>query len=183
MLVHNYQTTRHDITDSNKYDIVLKWKLWTGLSFTLKFEGRRPWKPLRPSEQRPLWFTSAKRCWMISLSSMQWDFFGSLDMPEYGVMKSPMGSQGAVLLWRFSDPSRPWGSLGKIYKWGSVADWLTSTETNGKVLVIPEGRLTSLSRDLVWAPGQNLWPLIGLNPGLWLAFSWVITPWGDISTY
>ena len=26
----HYQTTRHDCPDNNKYDIVLKWKLWTG---------------------------------------------------------------------------------------------------------------------------------------------------------
>ena len=30
----------------------------------------------------------------------------------------------------------------------------------GKVLVIPYDRLESLSRDLVWVPGRNLWPLI-----------------------
>jgi len=95
----------------------------------------------------------------------------------------PMGSWGVALLWGFSDPSWPWGSLGEIYKWGSVAGWLTSTGPNGKVLVIPKGRLASLSGDLVWVPGQNLWPLIGLNPGSWLAFSQVTTPWGDISTY
>jgi len=35
---------------------------------------------------------------MISLSSMQQAFFGSLDMLEYEVMKSPMGSRGAALL-------------------------------------------------------------------------------------
>jgi len=135
-----------------------------------------PWKPLRPSEQRLIWFTSVKRHWMISLSGMRWAFFGSPDMPEYGVMKSPMGSQGAALLWGFSDPSRRWGYLGEIYKWGSIAGWLTSTGPNGDVLVTPKGRFTSLSQDLVWAPGQNLWPLIGLNPGPWLAFSQVIHP-------
>jgi len=84
---------------------------------------------------------------------------------------------------RFLGPEPALGSLGKIYKWGSVAGWLTSKEPDGEVLAIPKGRLTSLSRDLVWAPGQNLWPSIGLNPGPWLAFSWVVTPWGDISTY
>ena len=50
----------------------------------------------------------------------------------------------------------PWGSLGEIYKRGSVANWLTNAGPNGKVLVIPKGRLASLSRDLVWVPGQNL---------------------------
>jgi len=88
---------------------------------TLLFTAMLSWKPLRPSEQRTLWFISAKRRWMISLSGMRWAFFGSPDMLEYGVMKSQMGSRGAALLWGFSDPSRPWGSLGEIYKWGSVA--------------------------------------------------------------
>jgi len=32
---------------------------------------------------------------MISLSGMWWAFFGSPDMLEYEVMKSPMGSRGA----------------------------------------------------------------------------------------
>jgi len=63
------------------------------------------------------------------------------------------------------------------------AGWPTSTGPNGEVLVIPKGRLESLSRDLVWVPGQNLWPLIRFNPGLYLAFLRVITPWGNISTY
>ena len=54
-------------------------------------------------------------------------------MLEYKVMKSPMGSQGVALLWGFLDPSQPWGSLGEIYKRGSVAGRPTSTGPNGKV--------------------------------------------------
>jgi len=69
-----------------------------------------------------IWFTSAKRRWTTSLPSMQWAHIGSQDMLEYEVMKSPTGSQGAALLWDFSDPSRPWVSLGVTYKRGSVAD-------------------------------------------------------------
>jgi len=56
--------------------------------------------------------------------------------------------------------------LGVTYKRCSVAGWPTSTGPNGEVLVIPKDRLESLSRDPVWVPGQNIWPLIGLNPGL-----------------
>jgi len=73
-------------------------------------------------------------------------------------MKSPMGSRGAALLWGFLDPSRPWGSLGGIYR-GSVAGWSTNTGPKGEVLVTPKDRLEILSRDQVWVPGQNLWPL------------------------
>ena len=126
---------------------------------------KRPWKPLRTLEQCLLWFTSVKRRWMISLSGKGWAFFGSPDILKYEVRKSPMGSRLAALLRGFLDPSRPWGSLGEIYKKVSVAGWPTSTGPNGEVLVIPKSRLESLSRDVVWVPGQNLWPLIGFNPG------------------
>ena len=64
------------------------------------------------------------------------------------------------------DLSRPWVSLGKICRKGSVAGWITSTGPNGKVSVIPNDRLESLSRDLTWAHEQNSWPSIGFNPGL-----------------
>ena len=53
-----------------------------------------------------------------------------------------------------------------ILEVGSIAGWSTSTGLNGKVLVIPNDRLESLSRDLVWVPGQKSWPSIGFNPGL-----------------
>ena len=35
---------------------------------------------------------------MISLPGMWWGFIGSPDMPEYEVMRSPMGSQEEALL-------------------------------------------------------------------------------------
>ena len=38
-------------------------------------------------------------------------FIGSLDMPEYKGMKSPMGWQGVALRWDFLDLSQSWGSL------------------------------------------------------------------------
>ena len=69
-------------------------------------------------------------------------------MREYEVMKSPMDSRGAALLRGFLDLSRPWVSLGRICRKGSVAGWITSTGPNGKVLVIPTDRLESLS----WGP-------------------------------
>ena len=74
---------------------------------------------------------------------------------EYEAMKSPMDSRGMALPRGSMDLSRPWVSPGKIFKKGSVAAWSTSTGLNGKVLVIPNDRLESLSRDLVWVPGQN----------------------------
>jgi len=51
---------------------------------------------------------------MISLPGMWCGFIGSLDMLEYEVMISPMGSQRAALLWDFLGPSRPWESLDEI---------------------------------------------------------------------
>ena len=55
---------------------------------------------------------------------MWWAFFGSPVMPEYEVIKSPMGSWGAALLWCFLDPSRPWVSLGETYK--RLGHWLVN---------------------------------------------------------
>jgi len=57
---------------------------------------------------------------MVSLPDMWWGFIGSLDMPEYEAMRSPLNSQDAALLWDFLNLSRPWGSLDKIYGKGSV---------------------------------------------------------------
>jgi hypothetical protein len=57
---------------------------------------------------------------MISLPNMWWDFIGSPDTPEYEAMRSPMGSQGVVLVWVFLDLSQPWGSLDETYRKGSV---------------------------------------------------------------
>ena len=92
-------------------------------------------------------------CTPYDVPGMRWTFFGSPDMPEYEAMKSPMDSRGVALLKGFLDLSRPWVSVGKICRKGSVAGWTTSTGPNGKVLVIPNDRLESLSRDLVWVPG------------------------------
>jgi len=142
----------------------------------------RPWKPLRLLE-RLLRFTSDKGRWMISLTVMWWAFFGSRDMLEYEVTKSPMSCRGAALLWGFMDPSRPWGFLDTIYERGSIAGWSTSTGPNGEALVTPKGRYESSSRDLVWVIGQSIWPSIGFKPRLLQTFSRVIKPYGDTSTY
>jgi len=40
---------------------------------------------------------------MTSITDMRWDFIGSLDMPGYVVIRSPMSSQGVALLEDFSD--------------------------------------------------------------------------------
>jgi len=103
---------------------------------------------------------------MKSLAGMRWASFGSPDMQVYEEMKSPMDSQGVAQLRGSTDLSRPWVSLGKICRKGSAAGWVTSTGPNGKVSVIPNDRLESLSRDLTWAHERNSWPLIGFNPGL-----------------
>jgi hypothetical protein len=57
---------------------------------------------------------------MISLPDMWWGFIGSLDMPEYEAMRSPISSQGVALFWEFLDLSQPWESPDKIYRKGSV---------------------------------------------------------------
>jgi len=51
---------------------------------------------------------------------MQWGYFGSLDMLEYEVMRSPLSSRGAALFWDSLDLSRLWESLDEIYKKGLV---------------------------------------------------------------
>ena len=56
---------------------------------------------------------------------------------------------------RFLGPEPALGSLGEIYK--RLGRWLANQHgPNGEILVVPKGRLESLSRDLVWVPGQNL---------------------------
>jgi len=55
---------------------------------------------------------------------MQWGCSGSLDMLEYEVMRSPMSSQGAALLWGSLDLSQPWESLDGIYK--RLSCWLVN---------------------------------------------------------
>jgi hypothetical protein len=61
-------------------------------------------------------------------------------MLEYEVMRSLMSSQGAALFWSFSDLSRPWESLDRIYE-GSDVGWSTSIGYGGEVLVTPKDRL------------------------------------------
>jgi hypothetical protein len=68
---------------------------------------------------------------------MQWGCTGSLEMLEYEVMRLPMNSQGAALLWGFLYLSQPWESLDSIYK-ELVVGWSTSIGYNGKVLAIPK---------------------------------------------
>ena len=80
---------------------------------------------------------------MISLPGMQWGYTGSLDMPEYKEMISPMSPQGAARLWRSLDLSRLWASLGEKYKKDSVLDWLTSIGQDGKDLATPKDKLES----------------------------------------
>jgi hypothetical protein len=72
---------------------------------------------------------------------MLWGFTGSLDMPEYKVMRSSMSSQGAALFWDFLDLSRPWESLDETYKKGLVVGWSTSIGQDGEALVTPKDRL------------------------------------------
>jgi hypothetical protein len=57
---------------------------------------------------------------VVSLPVMWWGFTGSLDMPEYKAMRSPMSSQGVALFWDILDMSRPWESLDEIYRKGLV---------------------------------------------------------------
>jgi hypothetical protein len=87
------------------------------------------------------WSNSARRHWTISLPGMWWGCIVSLDMLEYEVMRVPMSSQGTALFYSLSDLSRPWESLGRIYKEGLDICWLTSTGYGGKVLVTPKDRL------------------------------------------
>ena len=82
---------------------------------------------------------------MIFLFAMRWDFVGSSKMLEHEEMKLLMGSQGAALLSRFFDPSRPCVPLGEIYKTGLVAGWSTNLGPYGEILVIPKSKLESLS--------------------------------------
>ena len=49
-----------------------------------------------------------------SLPDMQWGYIGSLGMPEWEEMKSPMISQGVVLFSVLLDLNLSWGSLGRI---------------------------------------------------------------------
>jgi len=78
---------------------------------------------------------------MTSLPGTRWCYTGSLDMLEYEVMRSPMSSQGAALFWGFLNLSRPWESLDRIYKKGSVVGWQISTGQDGKALAIHKIRL------------------------------------------
>jgi len=102
---------------------------------------------------------------MIFLFAMQWDFVGSSKMLEYEEMKLLMGSQGAALLSRFLDPSRPCVSLGEIYKRSTVAGWSTNLWPYGKILVIPKSKLEILSHEPFCVTWENLLPLIGFNAG------------------
>jgi len=67
--------------------------------------------------------------------------YGSLDILEYEVMKSPMDLRWAAMLLGFFDPTWPWVSLGEIYRRGLVSGWSTSTGPNGEILVIPKAGL------------------------------------------
>ena len=64
-----------------------------------------------------------------------------MDMLEYEVLRSSMSSQGAFLFWGFSDLSRPWDSLDRIYEEGLVFGWSTSIGYAGEFLPIPKNRL------------------------------------------
>jgi hypothetical protein len=71
-----------------------------------------------------------------SLLGMQWGYTGSPDMLECEVMKSLTRSQGAALVRDSLDLSRPWESLDKMYKQGSVNGWSTNTGIDDEALVI-----------------------------------------------
>jgi hypothetical protein len=92
-------------------------------------------------------------------------------MLEYKVMRMLMSSQGAALFWSFSDLSRPWESLDRIYEEGLDVGWSTSIGYNGKVLATPKDRLENQFQDPVWVPRLGFCPLTGLNPGLLLAIA------------
>ena len=64
-----------------------------------------------------------------------------LDMLEYEVMRSPMSSQGASLVWGFFNLSRPGESLDRTNEEGLVVGWLTSIAYGGEVLATPKDRL------------------------------------------
>jgi hypothetical protein len=102
---------------------------------------KRPWKLLRPSEQRLLWSNSAKMRWMTSVPGMRWGYTGFLSMLEYEEMRSPMSSQGVALVWGSRDLSRSLGSLHETYKTSSIVGWLNRIGQGGEVLAIPKGRL------------------------------------------
>jgi hypothetical protein len=72
---------------------------------------------------------------------MQWGCTESLDRLGYEVKRSPRSSQEAALFWSFSDLSRPWESLDRIYKEGLDVGWSTIIGYDGEVLVTPEDRL------------------------------------------
>jgi hypothetical protein len=65
-------------------------------------------------QKRPEKYVSTCSDSQAALKALQAIRTMSLDMPEYVVMRSLMGSQGMALLWDFLDPSRPWGSLDVI---------------------------------------------------------------------
>jgi len=68
---------------------------------------------------------------------MRWGFIGSL---EYEALRSPMSSQGVVLLWGFLDMSRPWVSVGGMYKRSSVVGLSTSNGQFGRALLTPKDK-------------------------------------------
>ena len=60
-----------------------------------------------------------------TLPGTQWDSTGSLDMLQYEVMRKPMSSQGAALIWVFLDLSRHWA----VSRWGirrRINHWLVN---------------------------------------------------------
>jgi len=104
---------------------------------------RRFWKFFRPSEQHLHWANGAKSRWMISLPGTWWGCIVSLDMLGYEVMRLLTNLQGTALFWGLLDLTRPWESLGRIYKKGLDVGWLTSIGYGGNVLVTPKDRLKS----------------------------------------
>ena len=78
---------------------------------------------------------------LLSLPGKRWGCTESLDMLEYKVMRSLMSLQGAALFWSFSDLSRPWESLDRIYEEGLDVGWSASFGYNGKVLATHKDRL------------------------------------------
>jgi len=77
---------------------------------------------------------------IVKSEGMRWGCTGSLDMLGYEEMRSLTSSQGTALLWSLLDLSRPWESLGRIYKEGLDVGWLTRIGYGDEVLVTPKDR-------------------------------------------
>jgi hypothetical protein len=58
---------------------------------------------------------------MTSLPDMGWGFIGSLAMPGFEAVRSPMSSQGVAPFEDFSYLNLPWESVDELYRKDSIA--------------------------------------------------------------